>query len=562
MKAITLLGSTGSIGTQTLDIVAQNPNLFEIVGLAAGRNVEMLAAQIRQFRPKIVAICDETKLQELTDAIANLDYKPILLAGEAGVVEVARYSEAQTVVTGIVGCAGLLPTIAAIEAGKDIALANKETLIAGAPVVLPLVKKHGVKLLPADSEHSAIFQCLQAVPEGGLRRIILTASGGAFRDLPVEKLATVKVADALKHPNWSMGRKITIDSATLMNKGLEVIEAHFLFGLDYDRIEIVIHPQSIIHSLIEVLDTSVLAQLGWADMRLPLLYALSYPDRIYTNWEPLDLVKAGNLTFKAPDHHKYPCMQLAYAAGRAGGSMPAVLNAANEQAVALFLDEKIEFLDIPRCIEWVCDRFSVDNRPNPSLDDIIAADNWARQEVLAANKLLVQRNFFTTPIDIDTNAKNFHNRGIEKTQQNDYLGAIEEFSQALRICPNNVDTYIARGVARLKSGDIRGAITDYDRAIQLDSNSSKAYYNRGNLYRKIGDDRKALTEYNQAIIIEPNYAAAHHNRGRTHHSLGNRQTAIEDLEKARDLFFSQEDFTNYESAIDVLNNLKKYQSLL
>lgn len=390
MKAITLLGSTGSIGTQTLDIVAQYPDKFQLVGLAAGRNVEMLAAQIRQFRPQIAAICDETKLPELTAAIADLDYKPILLAGEAGVVEVARYGETKTVVTGIVGCAGLLPTIAAIEAGKDIALANKETLIAGAPVVLPLVEKHGVKLLPADSEHSAIFQCLQAVPDGGLRRILLTASGGAFRDLPVEKLATVKVADALKHPNWSMGQKITIDSATLMNKGLEVIEAHFLFGLDYDHIEIVIHPQSIIHSLIEVQDTSVLAQLGWADMRLPLLYALSFPERIYTDWEQLDLVKAGNLTFKAPDHHKYPCMQLAYAAGRAGGSMPAVLNAANEQAVALFLAEKIEFLDIPRCIEWVCDRFTTDNRPNPSLDDIIAADNWARQEVLAASQNLKQ----------------------------------------------------------------------------------------------------------------------------------------------------------------------------
>ncbi len=390
MKAITLLGSTGSIGTQTLDIVAQYPDKFKLVGLAAGKNVEMLAAQIRQFRPQIAAICDQAKLPELTEAIADLDYKPILLAGEAGVVEVARYGEAQTVVTGIVGCAGLLPTIAAIEAGKDIALANKETLIAGAPVVLPLVEKHGVKLLPADSEHSAIFQCLQAVPEGGLRRILLTASGGAFRDLPVEKLATVKVADALKHPNWSMGRKITIDSATLMNKGLEVIEAHFLFSLDYDHIEIVIHPQSIIHSLIEVQDTSVLAQLGWADMRLPLLYALSFPDRICTDWEQLDLVKAGNLTFKAPDHDKYPCMQLAYAAGRAGGSMPAVLNAANEQAVALFLDEKIEFLDIPRCIDWVCDRFSVDNRPNPSLDDIISADKWARQEVLTASQSLKQ----------------------------------------------------------------------------------------------------------------------------------------------------------------------------
>ena len=390
MKAITLLGSTGSIGTQTLDIVAQYPEQFRIVGLAAGRNVEMLAAQIRQFKPSIVAICQEEKLPDLREAIADIDPQPLLVAGEDGVIEVARYGDAQTVVTGIVGCAGLLPTIAAIEAGKDIALANKETLIAGGPVVLPLVERYGVKLLPADSEHSAIFQCLQGVPVDGLRRIMLTASGGAFRDWPVEKLATVKVADALKHPNWSMGRKITVDSATLMNKGLEVIEAHFLFGLDYDRIDIVIHPQSIIHSLIEVQDTSVLAQLGWPDMRLPLLYALSWPERVYTNWEQLDLVKAGNLTFKAPDHQKYPCMQLAYAAGRAGGSMPAVLNAANEQAVALFLEEKIEFLDIPRCIEWVCDRHSSDNCPNPGLDDIVAADKWARQEVLTASKLISQ----------------------------------------------------------------------------------------------------------------------------------------------------------------------------
>lgn len=390
MKAITLLGSTGSIGTQTLDIVAQYPDRFRIVGLAAGRNIQMLAQQIRQFRPAIAAICQEEKLPELKTAIADLDPQPILVAGEAGVIEVARYGDAETVVTGIVGCAGLLSTIAAIEAGKDIALANKETLIAGGPVVLPLVEKHGVKLLPADSEHSAIFQCLQGVPSAGLRRIVLTASGGAFRDWPVEKLAEVRVADALKHPNWSMGRKITVDSATLMNKGLEVIEAHFLFGVDYDQIDIVIHPQSIIHSLIELQDTSVLAQLGWPDMRLPLLYALSWPERVYTDWEQLDLVKAGNLTFKAPDRQKYPCMQLAYAAGRAGGSMPAVLNAANEQAVALFLEEEIQFLDIPRCIEWVCDRYSYDNCSTPSLDDIVAADRWARQEVLAASKLLAK----------------------------------------------------------------------------------------------------------------------------------------------------------------------------
>jgi 1-deoxy-D-xylulose-5-phosphate reductoisomerase len=388
VKTITLLGSTGSIGTQTLDIVAQYPNQFQIVGLAAGRNVEMLASQIRQFQPKIAAICQEDKLPELTEAIKDLSPQPIILAGDAGVIEVARYGDAQTVVTGIVGCAGLLPTIAAIEAGKDIALANKETLIAGAPVVLPLINKHGVKLLPADSEHSAIFQCLQGVPSGGLRRILLTASGGAFRDWAKEKLAEVTVADALKHPNWSMGRKITVDSATLMNKGLEVIEAHFLFGLDYQDIEIVIHPQSIIHSLIELQDTSVLAQLGWPDMRLPLLYALSWPERIYTNWERLDLVKIGSLTFTQPDHQKYPCMKLAYAAGEAGGSMPAVLNAANEQAVALFLEEKIRFLDIPRCIESVCERHLKDNDPNPSLDDILAADKWARQEVLVVSEKL------------------------------------------------------------------------------------------------------------------------------------------------------------------------------
>jgi 1-deoxy-D-xylulose-5-phosphate reductoisomerase len=396
VKAITLLGSTGSIGTQTLDIVTHHPDQFRIVGLATRRNVSCLAQQICEFRPEIAAICDETQLATLKEAIAHLDPQPILLAGEAGVAEVARYGDAEAVVTGIVGCAGLLPTIAAIEAGKDIALANKETLIAGAPVVLPLVEKHGIKLLPADSEHSAIFQCLQGVPEGGLRRIILTASGGAFRDLPVEKLASVTVADALKHPNWSMGQKITIDSATLMNKGLEVIEAHFLFGADYDHIDIVIHPQSIIHSLIELQDTSVLAQLGWPDMRLPLLYALSYPERVATDWNSLDLVKSGDLTFREPDHQKYPCMQLAYAAGRAGGSMPAVLNAANEQAVALFLDEKIRFLDIPRLIETVCDRHQANNRPAPTLDEILDADQWARQEVLAESQQLDARDRIMT----------------------------------------------------------------------------------------------------------------------------------------------------------------------
>jgi len=380
MKPITLLGSTGSIGTQTLDIVNQYPDRFRVVGMTAGGNIELFAQQILQFKPEIVAIANPNKYLELKAAISSLDPQPIILAGSEGVEKVASYGDAQTVVTGIVGCAGLLPTIAAIKAKKDIALANKETLIAAGCVVMPLVQEYGVKILPADSEHSAIFQCLQGVPEGGLRRIILTASGGSFRDLSIEKLASVTIADALKHPNWSMGRKITIDSATLMNKGLEVIEAHYLFGVDYDHIEIVIHPQSIIHSLIELEDTSVLAQLGLPDMRLPLLYALSYPDRLSTDWTRLDLVKSGDLTFRSPDHLKYPCMQLAYSAGRTGGSMPAVLNAANEQAVDLFLNEKISFLQIPELIEKTCDRHN--SIPKPSLEDIIEVDIWARRTVL------------------------------------------------------------------------------------------------------------------------------------------------------------------------------------
>jgi 1-deoxy-D-xylulose-5-phosphate reductoisomerase len=384
VKAITLLGSTGSIGTQTLDIVAQYPDQFRVVGMVAGRNIELFAQQVLQFKPEIIAIQDPAQLPELKAAIASLQPQPQILAGPEGVVEVARYGDSEVVVTGIVGCAGLLPTIAAIEAGKDIALANKETLIAGGPVVLPLVAKHGVKLLPADSEHSAIFQCLQGVPDQGLRKIILTASGGAFRDWDVADLPKVTVADALKHPNWSMGRKITVDSATLMNKGLEVIEAHYLFGLDYDDIEIVIHPQSIIHSMIELQDTSVLAQLGWADMRLPILYTMSYPERLHTDWERLDLVKVGSLTFRAPDHQKYPCMNLAYAAGRAGGCMPAVLNAANEQAVAMFLDEKIRFLEIPKVIEQACDKYTDRNKSTPVLEDILEADRWAREFVTNA----------------------------------------------------------------------------------------------------------------------------------------------------------------------------------
>jgi len=380
-KKITILGSTGSIGTQTLDIVDTWPDKFEVVGLAAGSNVELLADQIAKHNPKIVALKDESKLQELKDALAARGVKnlPEIAGGMDGIVEVARYGDAETVVTGIVGCAGLLPTIAAIKAGKDIALANKETLISGGPVILPLLKQYNSKCVPADSEHSAIFQCLQGVPAGGLSKLILTASGGAFRDWDAKDLHKVTLKDALKHPNWDMGAKITIDSATLMNKGLEVIEAHYLFGADYDDIGIVIHPQSIIHSMIETQDTSVLAQLGWPDMRLPLLYSITWPYRQKMPWKPLDLVEVGSLTFKEPDRVKYPCMELAYSAGRTGGTMTAALNAANEQAVAMFREGKIGYLDIPKLIDYTMEKHKNEVVDKPSLEDILNVDTWARE---------------------------------------------------------------------------------------------------------------------------------------------------------------------------------------
>lgn len=321
-KRVNLLGSTGSIGTQTLEIVAERPENFEVEALAAGSNVKMLVDQAVKFGAKMVCLRDASLYGELKSALDVAGWKGDIACGEEGVIEAARYGDADIVVTGIVGCAGLLPTIAAIKAGKDIALANKETLIAGGPVVLPLLEEFNVSMTPADSEHSAIFQCLQGKNDGTLlKKIILTASGGAFRDWVTEDLAKVTVADALKHPNWSMGAKITIDSATLMNKGLEVIEAHYLFGLDYDDIEIVVHPQSIIHSMVEFGDSSVLGQLGWPDMRLPLLYAMTWPYRVDMPYERLDLVKQGSLTFRAPDRLKYPCMDLAYAAGTSTHSL-------------------------------------------------------------------------------------------------------------------------------------------------------------------------------------------------------------------------------------------------
>ncbi|KAF3502085.1 hypothetical protein F2Q69_00040046 [Brassica cretica] len=325
-KPISIVGSTGSIGTQTLDIVAENPDKFRVVALAAGSNVTLLADQVKRFKPALVAVRNESLLNELKEALADLDYKPEIIPGEQGVIEVARHPDAVTVVTGIVGCAGLKPTVAAIEAGKDIALANKETLIAGGPFVLPLANKHNVKILPADSEHSAIFQFLK--------------------------------------------------------QGLEVIEAHYLFGAEYDDIEIVIHPQSIIHSMIETQDSSVLAQLGWPDMRLPILYTMSWPDRVpcsEVTWPRLDLCKLGSLTFKKPDNVKYPSMDLAYAAGRAGGTMTGVLSAANEKAVKMFIDEKISYLDIFKVVELTCDKHRNELVSSPSLEEIVHYDLWARE---------------------------------------------------------------------------------------------------------------------------------------------------------------------------------------
>jgi len=384
-KRLSLLGSTGSIGTQTLDICRERPGQFECVAMAAGGNLDLLAQQIAEFKPKLVSIRDANQLDTLRTKLRSLGLSesafPTLAHGDDGIVAVATHADCDTVVTGIVGCAGLLPTVAAIKAGKDIALANKETLIAGGPVVVPLLQKHNVKMLPADSEHSAIFQCLQGFPPGALRRIILTASGGAFRDWPIEKLAEVRVADALKHPNWAMGAKITVDSATMMNKGLEVIEAHYLFGTDYDNIDIVVHPQSIIHSAVEAQDTSVIAQLGWPDMRLPLLYSISWPARVPMPWKPLDLATVGTMTFKAPDYKKYPCIPLAYAAGRTGGSMTACLNAANERANELFRAEKLGYLGIPKAVEMAMEKHKSSLLMNPTLEDIVNVDVWAREAV-------------------------------------------------------------------------------------------------------------------------------------------------------------------------------------
>ncbi len=372
MKQITILGSTGSIGRQTLEVIRSYPDRFSVYGLAANSSSELLIKQAREFHPQYVVIADQTRYAQVRDALAGTDIT--VLAGFDSVVELASHKVDRLLVA-LVGAAGIKPTIAGITAGSPIALANKETLVAAGSIVMKLARDAGVPILPVDSEHSAIFQCLQASPKH-LRSIWLTASGGPFRSWSADELCRVRPEDALKHPNWQMGAKITIDSATLVNKGLEVIEAHWLFGADYSDIQVLIHPQSIIHSLVEFVDGSVLAQLGWPDMRLPIQYALTYPERLPSQLRPLHLLEVATLDFMPPDLVRFPGLGLAIEAGKSGGTMPAVFNAANEIAVYKFLRNELLFTGIPSVIATVMSAH--DKVSNPSLEEILEMDAWAR----------------------------------------------------------------------------------------------------------------------------------------------------------------------------------------
>lgn len=369
MKKIAILGSTGSIGTQTLEVVRENQDI-EVCALAAGSNIARLEQQIRAFRPRLAAVWSEEKARELRIRTADLPVE--IVSGMEGLIQVAVLEETEILVTAIVGMIGLRPTIAAIKTGKDIALANKETMVTAGHIIMPLAKEHKVSILPVDSEHSAIFQSLQGNEGNKIQKILLTASGGPFRGKKQEDLLNVTVEDALRHPNWSMGRKITIDSSTLVNKGLEVIEAKWLFGVDVDQIQVVIQPQSVIHSMVEYEDGAVMAQLGTPDMKLPIQYALYYPDRRYLPGERLDFWTLSHLDFGKPDLDTFYCLALAYEAGRAGGTLPTVFNAANELAVKKFLLKEIKYLEIMEIIED-CMR-AHKNRPNPSLEEILEAE--------------------------------------------------------------------------------------------------------------------------------------------------------------------------------------------
>ena len=369
MKKIAILGSTGSIGTQTLDVVRNHPEL-QVVALAAGSSVEKMEEQIREFHPTIAGMWTEEAAKDLRTKVSDLNVK--IVSGMEGLLEIATMEESRVLVTAIVGMIGIRPTIAAIRAGKDIALANKETLVTAGHIIMPLAKECGVSILPVDSEHSAIFQSLNGEPSERIEKILLTASGGPFRGKTREQLANMKVQDALKHPNWSMGRKITIDSSTLVNKGLEVMEAKWLFGVDLDRIQVVVHPQSIIHSAVQFVDGAIMAQMGTPDMKLPIQYALFYPDRRPMQGKRVDFFELGSITFEKPDTDTFTGLALAYRAATLGGSMPTVYNAANEKAVALFLEEKIGSLQIPDLIGEAMEHHKTIQ--NPDVDEILAAE--------------------------------------------------------------------------------------------------------------------------------------------------------------------------------------------
>ncbi len=372
MKRITILGSTGSIGRSTLDVISRNSSDYRAVALVAGRNIDLLEDQINTFKPEVVAVADEKMAEMLSARVKNIK----ILFGHAGISQAAAYESADVVISAIVGAAGLLPTLTAIRAGKDIGLANKEALVMAGSIVMAEAKRNGVRIIPVDSEHSAVFQCLEGRKKEEVRKIVLTASGGPFVNKAKDELDDITAEDALKHPNWSMGRKISIDSATLMNKGLEVIEACWLFDLSPDDVDVLIHPQSIVHSLVEFRDRTFLAQMSMPDMRAPIAYALSYPDRLDLPIQGLELDRIGTLSFKKPDHDSFPCLTYAYEAIQQEGTVPAVLNAANEAAVHAFLEKRIGFNDIPAIIRKTVKGHAVILQP--SLDDVIAADRWAR----------------------------------------------------------------------------------------------------------------------------------------------------------------------------------------
>jgi 1-deoxy-D-xylulose-5-phosphate reductoisomerase len=382
MKAISIIGSTGSVGVTTLDVVSRFPDRFRVVAMAAGRNLALLEDQVRRFRPQLVSVETPELARDLAQRMPS--HKVTILHGTEGVIAVATHPEAQLVVSALVGALGLPPTLAAIKAGKDIAFANKEVLVVAGEVVTRAVREYGVRLLPVDSEHNAIFQCMEGRAAQSVKRIILTASGGPFRQLPADRFNEITIKDALNHPTWRMGNKITIDSATMMNKGLEVIEAHWLFGLPAEKIDVVIHPQSVIHSMVEMIDGSVIAEMAITDMAIPAAFALAYPDRLpLDHLPPLSLIDCANLSFEEPDFERFPCLRLAYEALREGGTMAACLNAANEELVAGFLAGRIRFVDIPRHIETVMSRHH--NPPARTLEDVIGTDGWARE---AARELI------------------------------------------------------------------------------------------------------------------------------------------------------------------------------